>query len=223
MFEKVLIAEDHETINLSLQKTLGDLGIKLDTTDYVYYCDHALNRIKKALHEGKPYELLITDLSFDDDHTTQEITNGRALIKAVKEIQPNLKVLIFSIENRWSVAQALMNELHVDAYVPKARHDAQDLKLAIEAIDRNKKFISDRLKKDISIERHHDFTGFDRTIISLLSQGTKQKEIPDYLLENNIKPSSLSSVEKRLNIIKDALGFSNNEQLVAYCKDKKII
>ncbi len=223
MFEKVLIAEDHETINLSLQKTMSDLGIKLDTTDYVYYCDHALNRIKKALQDGKPYELLITDLSFDDDHTAQEITDGRTLIKAVKEIQPDLKVLIFSIENRWSVAQALMDELNIDAYVPKARRDAQDLKLAIETIDRNKKFISDRLKKDISIERHHDFTEFDRTIVSLLSQGTKQKEIPDYLSENNIKPSSLSSVEKRLNIIKDALGFSNNEQLVAYCKDKKII
>lgn len=223
MFEKVLIAEDHETINLSLQKTMSDLGIKLDTTDYVHYCDHALNRIKKALQEGKPYELLITDLSFDDDHTVQEITDGRALIKAAKEIQPDLKVLIFSIENRLSVARTLMNELHIDAYVPKARHDAQDLKLAIEAVNQHRKFISDRLKKDIGIEKHHDFIEFDRTIISLLSQGTKQKEIPDYLQQHNIKPSSLSSVEKRLNVIKDALGFSNNEQLVAYCKDKKII
>ena len=87
-------------------------------------------------------------------------------------------MLIFSIEDRLSVARTLMNELHIDAYVPKARRDAQDLKLAIETIDRNKKFISDRLKKDIGIEKHHDFTEFDRTIIALLSQGIKQKKIP---------------------------------------------
>ncbi len=34
---------------------------------------------------------------------------------------------------------------------------------------------------------------------------------------------SLSTIEKRLNQIKESLGFIKNEQLIAYCKDRKII
>ncbi|RZL34407.1 MAG: response regulator, partial [Pedobacter sp.] len=63
----------------------------------------------------------------------------------------------------------------------------------------------------------------DVTIISLLSQGTPQKDIPSYLSQHKIKPVSLSSLEKRLGSIKDSLEFSKNEQLVAYCKDLGII
>jgi hypothetical protein len=50
-----------------------------------------------------------------------------------------------------------------------------------------------------------------------------QKNIPDYLKENKIRPSSLSSVEKRLIHLKDSLNVSSVEQLVALCKDWGII
>jgi two-component system capsular synthesis response regulator RcsB len=43
------------------------------------------------------------------------------------------------------------------------------------------------------------------------------------LQENQIKPSGLSSLEKRLNHIREVLNFSNNEQLIAYCKDMGIV
>ena len=222
MFQKVLIAEDHETINYSIQKTLEELGIPHDSRSYVYYCDDALKRIEKAKLEGEPYELLITDLSFEDDMPGQKITTGQALITAAKNIQPDLKVLVFSIENRASVAQALFNNLAINAYVPKARRDAQDLKIAIETIYKQKKHFSPNLKKDLT-ERHHDFTEFDTTVVSLLSQGILQKEIPHYLQQKNIKPSGLSSIEKRLGVIKGKLNIFSNEQLIAYCKDHQII
>jgi len=223
MFKKVLIAEDHEIANFSVQKTLVDLGIAHDSRNYVYYCDDALTRIQKALREDQPYELLITDLSFDDDLTEQKISKGTELIKAVKQIQPSLKVLVFSIENRATVADSLVKELDIDAYVPKARRDAQDLKLAIEAIYKNRKYLSPNLKKLITAEDHYDFTEFDKTIITLLAKGEAQKNIPFHLQQNNIRPSGLSSIEKRLNYIKTILNISNNEQLIAYCKDRHII
>lgn len=42
----------------------------------------------------------------------------------------------------------------------------------------------------------------DYLIIRLLKQGFNQQEISDHFKANNIRPSSLSSVEKRLNQIK---------------------
>jgi len=87
----------------------------------------------------------------------------------------------------------------------------------------HKTYLSPDLKHAIKEKNSHEFTNFDTTLISLLSQGVLQKDIPYYLQQNNIKPSGLSSVEKRLNLIKEVLGFSKNEQLIAYCKDIGII
>jgi two-component system, NarL family, captular synthesis response regulator RcsB len=69
----------------------------------------------------------------------------------------------------------------------------------------------------------HDFTAYDIAIISLLADGVLQKDIPAYLRQNQIRPSGLSSMEKRLNYIKEILEFTKNEQLVAFCKDMGII
>src|SRR5690606_42034202 len=89
MFKKVLIAEDHEVANLSVHKTVQEMGVT--DAKYVYYCDDALNRIRKAVSEGEPYDLLITDLVFEDDIVPQKISHGKDLIKAAKELQPDLR------------------------------------------------------------------------------------------------------------------------------------
>ncbi|HWV70746.1 MAG TPA: response regulator [Pseudosphingobacterium sp.] len=221
MFEKVLIAEDHESANISVRKTLEDLGVA--KAQYVFYCDDALTWMKNALKNNQPYDLLITDLFFEEDYSKQKLTGGADLIKAIRKEQPKLKVIVFSAESRPAAIDGLFKELSIDAYVRKARNDAQTLKQAINAIYRGNRYISPDLKQIIKEKNSYEFTPFDVTIISLLSQGTLQKDIPFYLQQNNIKPSGLSSVEKRLNLMKEVLEFSKNEQLVAYCKDMGII
>jgi two-component system capsular synthesis response regulator RcsB len=221
MFKRVLIAEDHESASISVRKTLEDLGIA--SAEYTFYCDDALMHIKKNVHAEQPYDLLITDLSFEEDHRPQKLSSGVELVSAVKLIQPSLKVLVFSAENKAAVVDTLFKELGINGYVRKARHDAKDLKLAIQAIYKNKIYLSEDLKQTIKQKNAYEFTDFDITIISLLSRGMLQKEIPAYLQENNIRPSGLSSIEKRLNLMKEVLDFSKNEQLVAYCKDFGII
>ncbi|WP_025142215.1 response regulator transcription factor [Pedobacter jeongneungensis] len=221
MFKRILIAEDQETQNISLQTTLADLSI--EKPEYVYYCDDALTWIKNSIRAEQPYDLLVTDLSFVEDHNKQRIAGGVELIQAAKKVQPSLKILVFSVENKSAVIDMLFKELHIDGYVRKARHDAQYLKLAINAIYNDKKYLSPDLKLARKENNSHDFTDLDIAIISQLVDGTPQKNIPYYLQENNIKPSGLSSVEKRLNLMKEVLGFSKNEQLIAYCKDVGII
>jgi len=221
MFKRVLIAEDHESASISVRKTLEDLGIV--SAEYTFYCDDALMHIKKNVHAEQPYDLLITDLSFEEDHRPQKLSSGMELISAVKLIQPGLKVLVFSAENKAAVVDILFKELGINGYVRKARHDAKDLKLALQAIYKHKIYLSEDLKQTVKQKNAYEFTDFDITIISLLSRGMLQKEIPVYLQENNIRPSGLSSIEKRLNLMKEVLDFSKNEQLVAYCKDFGII
>jgi len=221
MFKKVLIAEDHEHANISVRKTLDDIGIS--KREFRTYCDDALALVQIAIRQDQPFDLLITDLSFDEDSNKQELAGGKELIKAVKAVQPDLKIIVFSLENNINLVDELFDDLHIDAFVRKARYDVDDLKRAIDAAANNKKYRSADLVRRKRIENSYDFKAFDIQILTLLCAGTPQKNIPAYLNENNIKPSGLSSVEKRLNAIKTSLNISSNEQLIAYCKDKKII
>jgi two-component system capsular synthesis response regulator RcsB len=221
MFKKVLIAEDHEHANISVRKTLEDLGVP--QRDFRYYCDDAMDLIEASLRLEMPYDLLITDLSFEVDSRIQQIGSGKELIKAVRAVQPTLKIVVFSFENNVNLVDELFDELNVDAYVRKARYDAADLRRAIDAVFNNKKYRSADLMHKNRLEKSYDFKMIDIEIITLLCNGVPQKNIPSYLLEKNIKPSGLSSIEKRLNTIKTSLNIYSNEQLIAYCKDNKII
>jgi len=221
MFKRVLIAEDHESTSISVRKTLEELNIT--QTEYSYYCDDALMHIKKNVNAEITFDLLITDLSFEEDHRKQELAGGVELINAIKKVQPNIKVLVFSAENKPALIDELFKKHGINGYVRKARHDAKDLKLAIDALSKGKTYISPDLKQSVKEKNTFEFTPYDIAIITQLSQGTLQKNIPVYLQENNLKPFGLSSVEKRLNMMKELLEFTKNEQLVAYCKDFGII
>lgn len=221
MFKKVLIAEDHEITNISVQKTLLDLGMPIPK--YVYYCDHALTWIKNALRDGEPYDLLITDIEFEDDESVQELKDGLALVKAVKLLQPDIKVIILTAKDRSSLISGMFKANQIDGLVRKSRRDGQHLREALHAVAQNRTYQSPDSKKYMQEQNSHEFTKLDLHIIKLLNQGISQKEMPEYLQQRDIRPSSLSSIEKRLNLMKDVLGFTKNEQLMAYCKEMELI
>lgn len=221
MFKKVLIAEDHESINISVQKTLEDLNIP--KVDYVYYCDDAIGKIRKALREEQPYDLMITDLYYEDDHRAQDVKDGRELIDKAKELQPGLKVIVFSAERKTGIIDDLFSQHGINGYVQKARNDSKDLKKAIAAVHIGENYLSFDLKQEMKKFSNYEFSTYDIVIVSLLSKGILQKNIPVHLKEKGVHPSSLSSVEKRLNSLKEDLGVNSNEQLVAFCKDLGII
>jgi len=221
MFKKILIAEDHEMGSYSVQKTLEDL--KIPKVDYVYYCDDALAKVQKSIREKEPYDLLISDLSFEEDHREQNIKTGQELIKKVREIQPSLKVIVFSGEDKPGIIDSLFNEYKINGYVRKARNDSKELKKSIASVYINENYLSLDLKQDVKKLNSYEFSAYDITLVSLLSKGILQKKIPTYLENNNIRPYSLSSVEKKLNSLKEDLEVTSNEQLVAFCKDIGII
>ncbi|MBL0881808.1 MAG: response regulator transcription factor [Chitinophagaceae bacterium] len=221
MIDKVIIAEDQEFANLSVQKTMDDLKVK--QYDYAFYCDDALAKIQLAQKKGEPYDLLITDLSFEDDGTAQKINDGIELIRAVRSIQPGILILILSGQYRPVDIHNLFENHEVDAYVRKARHDVQELKAAMDALSKGQRYYPRSLAQLIKRSNTYEFTEFDITIIRLLSEGYQQNKIPDYLKEHNIKPSSLSSIEKRLNQIREELGFANNQQLMVFCSNAGLL
>jgi two-component system capsular synthesis response regulator RcsB len=105
MFHKIITAEDYQSTHLSIQKALSDLQIH--QTQYASYCDEAYKKIHQAIMANQPYEVLITDLSFDEDHVEQSLKSGFELIKAVKRLRSETKIIVFSAEKKEGVHDIL--------------------------------------------------------------------------------------------------------------------
>ena len=221
MFQKVLAAEDFESASISVQKSLTDLNIA--EKKFVFYCDQALVLLKESLRENKPFDLLITDLSFEEDFSKQTLKSGKELIVEARKLLPNLKILVFSGEKRPQIIKELFSDLRIDGYVNKGRMDGKNLKTAINTIFENKKYISSEnlinLRKTDTIE----LTAVEFSILKLLSEGILQKDMTEILKERSLKPNSLSSVEKTLNYLKETFAAKSNEHLIAICKDLGVL
>ncbi len=220
MFKKVLIAEDHESSGISVLKTLIDLEIT--DTHFVYYCDDAMERVKRSVLDHTPFDLLITDLSFDEDHRPQTIKDGAQLVSEVRKLLPEITTLIFSIEKKAGKIDRLFKEFHIDGYVGKGRGDARELKKAILSLDENKKYLSLENKYNIS-KNTIELSSTELTILQLLSEGILQKNIPQHLQGKGLKSTSLSFVEKTISSLKDTFRANSSEHLIAQCKDLGII
>lgn len=221
MFDKVLIAEDHQSVNRWIQGSLKELGC--GASEYAYDCDNALKLLQLAHSGGIPFDLLITDLSFRNDGQERRLAGGAELIGAARLLQPQLKVLVFSAEEQPGVVSTLVERFKINGYLWKGPRDEEDLPLAVRQIAAGKTFISRELQQAVRSKNALDFTEYDMTIITELAKGTLQKNIPYVLEKQGHRSASLRSVEKRLGEIRDTLGFTKNEQLIAYCKDHWII
>lgn len=221
MFTKVLVSEDMDDISKGVYSSLLELGIT--KIHQVQYCDDAYLKIKKAILDDAPYQLLVTDLSFKSDHRKQKFSSGDDLIKTLKNQYPNLKVIVYSVEDRLQKVRTLMNNYHIDAYVCKSRRGLIELSKAINTVLKNKKYLSVEVENALSPKTDLEIDNYDIELVKQLSKGLSQDEISVYLKSNHISPSSLSSIEKRLNKLRIQFKANNAIHLVAIVKDLGLI
>jgi len=221
MFSKVLVAEDMDDISSGVLTTIKELGVS--EIQQVQYCDDAILRIKKAELDGQPFDLLITDLSFDLDHREQKIASGDALAAAVKKEFPHIKIIMYSIEDRAQKIRQMIQQLGINAYVSKGRHGLKDLTKSVELVFMDKVYLSDQISHVLHPQQDFEVQEFDLILMEKLSKGKSQEEISKELKDKNISPSSLSSIEKRLNKLKIEFKANNAIHLVAKVKDLGLI
>lgn len=218
MFKKVLVAEDLDSISIAVIQVLEDLQIP--TIHHVKYCDDGLLRVKKALMENAPYDLLISDLSFKSDHRKTELSSGEELIEAINTVQPSLKKIVFSIEDKSYRIKSLFNDLNINAYVSKGRNSINELRKAIEATSRGEeKILSSDLSFSFNDKTLIEIESYDISILKLLAQGYILENISSEFKSSSITPNGTSSIEKRINKLKIYFKANNNVHLIAIAKD----
>lgn len=222
MFSKVLLAEDIDSINIAVANTLDELNIL--EKDGVKYCDIALLKIKKALQDNNPYQLLITDLSFKEDSNTNNLNSGEELITAVRQIQPTIKVIVLSVEEKTYRIKSLFEHLHIDGFILKGRNSMPELKKAIQYVyDGNTNYIAPNLSFILQDKTVHEIDNYDIQLIEQLSYGIAQEKMDLKFKELGIEPNSKSTIEKRIGKLKDYFKANNTVHLIAIAKDLGLI
>jgi DNA-binding NarL/FixJ family response regulator len=222
MVEKVIVVEDFDVINSGIIAALQEIEIK--EIDSSSYCDEAFYKIKKAYLKNEPYDLVISDLSFVNDGTPQKLKSGEELIEKIRKEYPDLKIIVFSVEDKSYRIQHLYNNLKIQGYVWKNRNGLKELINAIHSIFTTDKFyISPDLNSLINPKKAVEITDFDIFLIKYLSLGFLQDTISKKLKAEGITPSSRSAIEKRLKILKEHFNAKNPTNLVAIAKDFGLI
>ncbi|BFM42027.1 hypothetical protein CFS9_06680 [Flavobacterium sp. CFS9] len=222
MFKKVLVAEDLDSISIAVIQALEELNVPV--IDHVKYCDDGLNKVKKAIMDNEPYDLLITDLSFKKDHRKTTLNGGEELIEAVNEVQPAIKKIVFSIEDKSYRIKSLFYDLGISAYVSKGRNSIVELKKAIEGTFRNEeKILSSDLSFSFNEKALFEIESYDISILKLLAQGYILDNISNEFKATSITPNGTSSIEKRINKLKIYFKANNNVHLIAIAKDFGLI
>jgi len=221
MFKKVLIADDIGSINTGVLSKLKELQI--DAVFPVQYCDDAYLHVKSAIRNGRPYELLITDLSFKIDYRAQHYPSGEDLIAVLRQEHPELKIIAYSVEDRIQKVRSLIERFDIDAYICKGRMGLLELEKALKEVYDGKRFVSPQVAGALQNSGRLDVDDYDLQLVKQLASGLSQDEISFQFKKKNIKPASLSSVEKRLNSLKIQFKANNATHLVAIVKDLGLI
>ena len=222
MFQKVLIVDDHATTSSGVSNLLKSLGVK--NIETVFYCDDALLKVRKANDLLKqPFELVITDLSFKEDYHNMKLKGGEDLVRKLRSLYSKLPIIVYSMEDHFQKVRELIRELGANAYVCKGRRSDRELEEAIKSVHAKKVFLSQAVENALHNYSKSQLTTYEKEILKLLSEGKSQPDISSYLKKYNISPSSLSSIEKSMNRLKDQFNANNSVHLVAILKDLRLI
>lgn len=221
MFTKVLVVDDHAVIYDGVSSNLSKIGIT--NVHNALYCDDAYLKVRRADLDHRPFDLVITDLEFKEDHRKSDLKSGQELVKRLKIEYPDLSVIVYSQEDHYQKVRNLVNNCRANAYVWKGREGNKELQKALEAVHKGKRFFSRQVERALQKREDNEITDYDIELIKLLSSGLSQTEISTYFKSHRVTPSSVSSVEKRLNRLKEEFQASNVTHLVAIFKDQKFI
>lgn len=221
MFKKVLVAEDMDSINHAVASVLRELDIQ--EVQHAQYCDKAWIMAKKALLEQKPFDLLICDLSFKNDHHKDQIKSGKELIALLKQEDPHLKILVNSIEDHPQTVKTLWDSGNIEGYVCKDRHGMRDLRKAILKLNNGGIFNSEVIENAMKQENLFMLNDFEINLLKFIAHGLTQEEIQLKLKEKNISPNSKSSIEKRLKELREEFNARTTPHLIGIVKDLNLI
>ncbi|HQK39009.1 MAG TPA: response regulator, partial [Flavobacterium alvei] len=161
---------------------------------------------------------------FKLDHRDNKLGSGDELIEAVKKIQPHIKTIVFSIEDKSFRIKSLFENLEINAYISKGRNSIPELQKAIQRVyNTDEKIVSTELSYALRDKSLIEIETYDILLLKSLSKGLTVDEIGLDFKNSGIIPNGGSSLEKRISKLKIFFKANNNVHLIAIAKDLGLV
>jgi DNA-binding NarL/FixJ family response regulator len=219
---RILIADDHQLvlhgINCSL-KEVGDFDVV--TTNN---CDAALELIKSN-ENTTPFQILFTDLSFDNRTQQTKLNGGEELIKAIRKNKIALKIAVITGHTETNRVYNVISNLNPNAYLLKSKCDAVEIGFAIQKILNNEYYYTHEIHQKI-MRRNIVQIQMDEVALQILKELPNHPKIANLegvVTKNDGTIIKLRSIEAKLANLRTELNANNNTDLILKAKELGII
>tara|TARA_R110002049_G_scaffold56399_3_gene155534 strand:+ start:2345 stop:3022 length:678 start_codon:yes stop_codon:yes gene_type:complete len=219
---RILIADDHQLVIQGILCSLKDVGdFDVVATNN---CDEAFELIKKHQNTN-PFQLLFTDLSFDNTSETTNLDGGEELIKAIKNNDFDIKIGVITGHTETNRVYNVISNLNPNAYLLKSKCDAREIGFAIQKMLANDYYYTHEIHQKI-MRRNIVQIQMDDVAIQIL------KELPNHPKIANLEglvtkgdgtAIKLRSIETKLGNLRTDLNANNNTDLILKAKELGII
>ncbi|WP_418637468.1 response regulator [Winogradskyella sp.] len=220
----VLIIDDHPLIAEAYKKALeivsdenSDIKITIDLADS---CELAYFKIKENAKLEKNYDLVFLDIKLPPS-TKNKILSGEDLGIEIKAILPNTKIIISTTFDDNYRIHSLFKSVDPNGFLIKNDVSSDELITAIKTILSGSLYYSKTVLKLLRKEVSNDFIldKIDRSLLFELSQGTKTKDLPNFI------PLSIAGIEKRKRLLKEIFNISKSDDrtLISVAREKGFI
>ena len=219
---RILIADDHQLVIQGILCSLKDVGdFDVVTTNT---CDEAFQLIK-ANQKTNPFQLLFTDLSFDNTTEDSLLDGGEELIKAVRNNEIDIRIAVVTGHTETNRVYNVITNLNPNAYLLKSKCDATEIGFAVQKMLTNDYYYTHEIHQKI-MRRNIIQIQMDDVAIQIL------KELPNHPKISNLEGIitkgdgsflKLRTIETKLGNLRTDLNANNNTDLVLKAKEIGII
>lgn len=219
---RILVVDDHQLVIqgiLCSLKEVGDFDVVTSNN-----CDDAFQLIKNN-QKTNPFQLLFTDLSFDNTTEDTLIDGGEELIKAIRNNDFDIKIAVITGHTETNRVYNVISNLNPNAYLLKSKCDATEIGFAIQKMLTNDYYYTHEIHQKI-MRRNIIQIQMDDVAIQILKELPNHPKISN--LEGVIKKTDgnflkLRTIETKLGNLRTDLNANNNTDLILKAKELGII
>lgn len=214
------MVDDHPSMieGYKIILSYNDIGYEIETTS-AFNCKDAYDIITSPSKKDF-FDIIFLDYSLPP-YEEKNIVNGEDLALLVKKYSPSTKIVILTSHIETLILYNIIKKVDPNGLLVKSDFTADELLKAFEIIMNDEVYNSATVKSSLKelLSKDNYLDDFNRQMLTLLSQGIKTKNLPQYM---NL---SMSSIEKRKVQIKLYLGIEKgtDEDVIREAKKRGLI
>ncbi len=213
----ILIVDDHPMTVDGYINLLSDNDFQENEPSFIksYNCEDAYNKINFQLKKNTKIDFALLDISLPP-YKEFNINSGIDLASLIREKFPNCKIVLLTMHSEPLTVDKIIKGIKPEGFISKS-----DINFELFPIICKKILEGDIFRSNTIIEsqrelfkRNINWDNHDSQILTLISQGVKTVNLPNYI------PLSMSAIEKRKANIKDQLleGKGSDKDLIGKAK-----